>query len=168
MIALKQIAKCFAGLVMLTALVASATAADVAADEAAIRSLNQTWIKAYNAGDAKTIVALYAENAIVLPPGATAVSGIAAIRDYFAKDVAEVKKAGLTFSVVGKTDVGISGELAWESGAYVAKDKSGATADKGKFLSVSRKKDGKWFMFRDTWNSDGPVAPAAPPAPAKK
>jgi hypothetical protein len=42
----------------------------------------------------------------------------------------------------------------------------GAVVETGKFLSVSRKKDGKWLYIRDTWNSDAPPAPAAAPAPA--
>jgi hypothetical protein len=45
--------------------------------------------------------------------------------------------------------------------------------DTGKSLSVARKRDGKWLMIRDTWNSDRPPAPppaapaAAPPAPTE-
>jgi hypothetical protein len=35
-----------------------------------------------------------------------------------------------------------------------------AVVETGKFLSVSRKKDGKWLYIRDTWNADAP--PAAP------
>jgi hypothetical protein len=46
----------------------------------------------------------------------------------------------------------------------------GAVVETGKFLSVSRKKDGKWLYLRDTWNADAPSAPSAPPAapPAAK
>jgi len=40
----------------------------------------------------------------------------------------------------------------------------GAVVETGKFLSVSRKKDGKWLYIRDTWNADAPLAPPAPPA----
>jgi hypothetical protein len=43
----------------------------------------------------------------------------------------------------------------------------GAVVETGKFLSVSRKKDGKWLYIRDTWHADALLAPAAPPA-AKK
>ena len=70
-----------------------------------------------------------------------------------------------------KTDVGVSGNMGWESGTYKVTVK-GAVVETGKFLSVSRKKDGKWHYLRDTWNADAPIAvaapaPAAPPA-AKK
>ena len=57
--------------------------------------------------------------------------------------------------------------MGWESGTYAITVK-GAVVETGKFLSVSRKKDGKWLYIRDTWNADAaPPAPAAPPgAPA--
>jgi hypothetical protein len=61
--------------------------------------------------------------------------------------------------------------MGWESGTYKVTAKA-AVVETGSFLSVSRKKDGKWIYIRDTWNAD--AAPAAPPAapaatlPAKK
>jgi hypothetical protein len=54
--------------------------------------------------------------------------------------------------------------MGWESGTYTATVK-GAVVETGKFLSVSRKKNGKWLYLRDTWNAD--AAPAAPPAAAQ-
>jgi hypothetical protein len=37
--------------------------------------------------------------------------------------------------------------------------------DAGKYITVFQRKDGKWVIIRDTWNSDGaPAAPAAPTA----
>jgi len=139
------------------------------ADEAAIRAQTTDWIKAYNSGDAKAIAALYAEDALLLPPGAPAAKGRAAIMAFIAKDIAGSKAAGATFAIDPKTDVGVAGEMGWESGTYMVTVK-GATVDAGKFLSVSRKKDGKWLYIRDTWNSDAPAAPQAPPPapPAKK
>jgi uncharacterized protein (TIGR02246 family) len=139
------------------------------ADEAAIRAQTTNWIKAYNSGDAKAVAALYAEDALLLPPGAPGAKGRAAIMAFMAKDIAGSKAAGATFAVDPKTDVGVAGEMGWESGTYTVIVK-GATVETGKFLSVSRKKDGKWLYIRDTWNSDAPAAPQAPPpaAPAKK
>jgi ketosteroid isomerase-like protein len=42
-----------------------------------------------------------------------------------------------------------------------------ANDDTGKYLSVSKKKDGKWLYVRDAWNSDSPP-PSREPAPALK
>jgi len=145
-------------------------ASPASADEAAIRAQTTSWGKAYNGGDAKGVAALYAEDALLLPPGASGVSGRAAILQYFTKDIADSKAAGAVFALDPKTDVGVSGNMGWESGMYKVTVK-GAIVETGKFLSVSRKKDGKWLYIRDTWNADAPPAPpqapAAPPAPKK-
>ena len=159
----------------LVALVASLASLSQAAspDEAAIRAQTTSWMKAYNGGDAKAVADLYAEDAILLPPGASAAKGKAAILAFFAKDIAGSKAAGAVFAADSKTDVGVSGDMGWESGTYKVTVK-GAVVETGKFLSVSRKKDGKWLYIRDTWNADAPIAPPAPakapaaPAPAKK
>jgi hypothetical protein len=36
--------------------------------------------------------------------------------------------------------------------------------DTGKYLSVSKKKDGEWLYIRDTWNSDGTAIDTACPS----
>jgi uncharacterized protein (TIGR02246 family) len=135
------------------------------ADEAAIRAQTASWEKAYNGGDAKAVAALYAEDALLLPPGAPGVRGRAAILAFFTKDIADSKAGGVVFVVNPQTDVGVSGNMGWESGTYKVTVK-GAVVETGKFLSVSRKKDGKWLYIRDTWNADAPPAPPAPPATA--
>ena len=156
-----------AGLVALAGSMAGvvhAAAPAAGADEAAIRAQTTAWEKAYNGGDAKGLTALYADDALMMPPGVAGVSGKAAILAYITKDIASSKAGGVVFVINPKTDVGVSGDMGWESGTYKVTVK-GAVVDTGKFLSVSRKKDGKWLYIRDTWNSDAPPAPAAPAAP---
>ena len=75
----------------------------------------------------------------------------------FAKDVADSRAAGLSFKPNPKTDVGVSGDQAYEWGTFAVTDKSGATVDKGKYLTVYKKEDGKWLIVHDTWNSDMPA-----------
>ena len=151
------------GLSLLIAAVGTSHAASP--DEAAIRAQTTAWEKAYSAGDAKALAALYTEDAVLMPPGVPPLSGRMAILDYFTKDVAAAKAAGAVFTLNPKTDVGVSGNMGWESGTYKVTVK-GATVETGKFLSVSRKKDGKWLYLRDTWNADAPPAPPAPPPAA--
>ena len=100
-----------------------------------------------------------------MPPGAPAVRGKAAISEFFNKDVAASKVAGVVFVIDPKTDVGVSGDMGWESGTYKVTLK-GTVVETGKFLSVSRKKDGKWLYIRDTWNADAAAVPAPAPGPA--
>ena len=134
-------------------------------DEAALRAQTTSWEKADGAADATALAALSAEDADLRPPGVPPVNGRAAIEQFFTKDAAAAKGAGAVFALNPKTDVGVSGNMGWESGTYKVTVK-GAVVETGKFLSVSRKKDGKWLYIRDTWNADAPPAPSAPPPAA--
>jgi len=151
-----------AGLAFLYALLAcsgSAFAADTAADVKAMHDVDQAWLKAYNAADGEALAALYAENAILMPPGAPAAHGRAAIRAYLTADSAAAQKAGVTFHLAANSDGGANGDMGWVSGTYSVTDKSGKVVETGKYLSVSKKEGGKWRYIRDTWNADG-AAPA--------
>ena len=128
-------------------------------DENALRAVNVAWNKAYNAGDGEAVAALYADDAVLNAPGAPPARGKAAIREYYLKDAPAFAASGLTAADDPATDVGQSGDLAWEWGVYKATDKSGAVVDTGKFLSVLQRKNGKWMLIRDTWNSDTPTPP---------
>jgi uncharacterized protein (TIGR02246 family) len=167
MIRLKSMSWVAVGIVALAGSLAGLAhaASPASADEAAIRAQTTNWEKAYNGGDAKGVAALYAEDALLLPPGAPVVSGRAAILAFFTKDIADSKAGGVVFVINPKTDVGVSGNTGWESGTYKVTVK-GAVVETGKFLSVSHKKDGKWLYFRDTWNADAPPAAPVPHAAA--
>jgi uncharacterized protein (TIGR02246 family) len=143
-------------------------AADSAKEVAALQAVDQAWVKAYNAGDADALASFYDEHAVLLPPGAPSANGRAAIRAFLAQDAAESAKAGAAFSLGPKPAGGVSGDMGWQSGTYVVKDKSGKVLDTGKYLSVSTKKGGKWLYVRDTWNSDVPPPVAESGAPPKK
>ncbi len=142
--------------------------ADTPAEVAALHAVDDVWVKAFNAGDADTVAGQYDEHAVLLPPGAKAVHGRDAIHTFFAKMAAEATRDGVQFALDSKPAGGARGDLGWASGNYSLKDKTGKVIETGKYLSVSRKKDGKWLYVRDTWNSDAPETPAAPAAPAKK
>ena len=142
--------------------------ADPAAEVRAIHAVDAVWVKAFNRGDVDTMVGLYDEKAVLLPPGAPAAKGRAAIRAFFAKIIPPLAKDGLTFSLDAKAAGGAHGDFGWSSGSYLLKDKTDRVVDTGKYLSVSSKKHGKWLYVRDTWNSDGPPAPTEPAAGAKK
>lgn len=136
----------------------NSAAADPAAEVAAIHAVDDLWVKAFNTRDADTMAAQYDERAVLLPPGAPAVQGQAAIRAFFANMMPAANKDGLEFTLGAKPSGGVHDDIGWSSGSYVLKDKSGHVIERGKYLSVSTKKDGKWLYVRDTWNSDGPPA----------
>ena len=141
-----------------------AGAEDTDADKTEIQDATRAWAVAYNAGDADGVTKLYAEDAVVMPPGHEPLFGRAAIREYIAGDSAAAKAAGLTLTIEHGDSVGISGDIAWHSGLYSVSDASGARVDGGSYMEAAQKMDGKWLIIRDIWNSD--KAPAAAAAPA--
>ena len=146
---------------------AAPPAADTAADEAALKAATLSWLEAYSAGDVEKIVALYTEDAVLMPPHAPVANGHAAIRAFLTADTAGAKAAGIKL-VPGTSTAGVSGDTGWESGSFTATNASGATVDSGSYLSVSHKVNGKWLLYRDTYNSDRPMPAPAPAEPAKK
>jgi len=115
---------------------------------AQIEKMDRAWEKAYNAGDAAGLAALYGADAKVLAPGVEPVSGTKAIQAFFVKDVAQGAKNTLTLD-----DVVGSGDYAVETGGFVATTSDGKHLDHGKFVTVYKKEGGGWKIYRDTWNS---------------
>jgi uncharacterized protein (TIGR02246 family) len=115
---------------------------------AQIGKMSKAWEKAYNAGDAAALAALYGKDATVLPPNGDAASGGSAIRAYFDGDVKSGAKNELTTE-----DVVGSGDYAVETGKYVATSTDGKHLDHGKYVTVYKKADGGWKIYRDIWNS---------------
>lgn len=109
----------------------------------------------------------YAADAVVMTPNLKALNGSAEI-------IAWLKTFPPLTNVVF-TDVEIEGmgDAAWTRGTYTfTVNAPGAPlmTDSGKYLEIWKKQaDGSWRVVRDAFNSDLPVAPAAPaPAPKKK
>ena len=118
---------------------------------AQIAKVDQAWEKAYNAGDAAALTALYTKDAKVMPPGADPASGTKAIQAMFTADVAGGAKNALT-----QKDVTGFGDYALETGSYVATSKDGKHLDHGSFMTFLKKEGGGWKIYRDTWNSSMP------------
>jgi ketosteroid isomerase-like protein len=136
---------------------------DTAADEAKLRADLPMWFEHYNNGNAEGVAAQYADDAILMPPNASAQTGRAAIRTWIAADSAKTRAAGLMLKSTAITAVGVSGEMGWMSGTFAVVDAKGTTVDTGKYLSVHRRANGAWLYVRDIWNTDMELPPAAPP-----
>ena len=135
----------------------SASVSSVAAnsDETTIRAGGEIRDSVYKFDKPDRVSALYAEDAVLMPPTAPTATGPTAIRRYFESDKAQFSAFGYTQFVPANTvEVRVSGNLGYRWGRYSVKDKSGATVDTGKWLEVWQKADGKWQIIRDLWNSD--------------
>jgi uncharacterized protein (TIGR02246 family) len=135
-----------------------AASADTAADRQRIQAAaNRIW-SAVSKNDAASALAEYAEDAIVLAPGAAMLEGKPAI----AKLIGDTFQAFSFRDVAGRTvDIQVSGNLAVETGTYAwtLVPRSGSPiSDKGKYIHVwARGADGAWKVNRYIINSDMPT-----------
>jgi ketosteroid isomerase-like protein len=135
---------------------------DVAADKAKLQTDALSWFDHFASADSEGISNLYAEDALVMPPGAPAVTGRPAIKTLFGAMAAGVKAAGMSLKQGTVTGSDVSGDMGWISGTYTVEDSTGATVDSGNYMSVHHRVNGSWLYVHDIWNSDRPPMAAAP------
>ena len=139
------------------------TAVSDSTEEAYLRTFSLSWFDKYNKQDVDGVANMYADDGIILAPGAAAAVGKSAIHTFLAGDIAGSKKAGVTDAAGDINGSGISGNLGWVSGAYSITDAAGKKVDAGKYTTLFKKTNNEWKIIRDTWNSDNPAAPPPPP-----
>jgi uncharacterized protein (TIGR02246 family) len=133
---------------------------DPKAAEAAIRQLVTDWNGYLSSQNDSAIAALYADDAVLMPPAMPRVTGRENIRRFWAQ--IWPLKATLTLATAS-IHVAQSGDWAIEEGDWTwsAPSTTGEQRDKGKYLVTwTRTREG-WKAAQDVWNSDQP-----PPAPA--
>lgn len=121
-----------------------------------IDAANKGFVEAFNRGDVAAAMAVYTEDATILPPNADIMRGKEAITAYWqgALDMG-VKEAKL--ETVEVTPMG--DEAVCEIGRYVLRiqpEGGEAFTDKGKYMMVWRLVDGSWKWDTDAWNSSLP------------
>jgi uncharacterized protein (TIGR02246 family) len=115
---------------------------------AEVEKQDKAWEKAYNAGDAAAVTALYAKDAVVMAPGAEPASGSAAIQKFFEADV----KGGAKNTLDTEEGVGF-GDYMVGRGKWTATSAEGKHLDHGQYLTLYKKEGTGWKILRDTWNS---------------
>jgi uncharacterized protein (TIGR02246 family) len=133
----------------------AAPADDASAEERAIREVDRAWSAALERKDLEGVMAVYAEDALFLPPNAPLVEGRAGIRDRFARRMA---LPGYAASFVPtRIVVARSGDMAYEHGTFStrATDPQGRTVVRtGKHLVTWSKRDGHWRVAAESINYD--------------
>ena len=138
---------------------AAQPADDVEAVTAAVNQVWEQYASSLNAGDVDRYMALWADNAIQLPPDSLPLVGKETLR---AGLESEVKAITYDMKITNE-EVNVSGDLAVARGTYAAtitpKDGSNPIAIDGKYMTLlKRQPDGSWKIFRDIYNSNVPPA----------
>lgn len=120
-----------------------------------IAARSETWQTAFNAADVDSIVALYAEDARLLPPNGKMESGHGAVRAAFEGMIAE--KLSIRLETV---EAFAASDLGHRVGTYVLTAPDGSEAERGKFIETWKKIGGEWRITNDIWNADTPAAPS--------
>ena len=154
--------RCKTALIVAALLTLAGSPALASTPEETFADGTRQWIAAYNVGDTEAIVALYDEDAVVMPPDAPPAKGHEAIRAFLIGDIKASKDAGITLRI-DSDSAGAAEDTGWHSGTFSVLDKEGKAVGTGKFVEVLQREDGKWLIIRDIWNNDAAAAPAAAP-----
>jgi ketosteroid isomerase-like protein len=113
------------------------------------RSVN-AWIDAFGRGDADALAALFTEDSMLFPSGASPVDGRVAVRDYFAD-----RFASRTGAIeLEQVEVGVEGALGYKRGRWREVSDDGAVAATGSFLEVWKRVGDRWLLHRGMWTPD--------------
>ena len=116
-------------------------------DEAAVHAVVTRYESASNEGDAVALAALYADDALLLPPDGGIVSGHDAILAFWQDGI----ESGISFEVVESS---VSAGNGYVVGRFLMEANDSAPADSGKYiLCLKRGRDGAWRVVADMWNA---------------
>ena len=125
---------------------------DNSAGYAALDAATQTWVDAFNRGDAATIAGLHSADAQIMPPNGNLIEGHEAIQAFWQGFIDTGVKGSLT-----SIEITVDGDMGYKVGTFRILDPEGGELDHGKFIEVWRCIDGKWQFHRDMWNSSVPL-----------
>lgn len=135
------------GIVCGLAILAAAPACAERDIKGEIEAQNVAFEAAFALGDAGAMAALYGTNAMLLPPGAPEVRGLADIEAFW-QSMIDGGATGIeltTLEVFGK------GDTVSEVGHFLLADADG-NETLGKYIVVWIQEDGAWHLYRDMWN----------------
>jgi uncharacterized protein (TIGR02246 family) len=123
------------------------------ADVSAVNGLREQLVVAANAGNAEAVTALFAEDAVLMPPGTLPLAGRQAIGRWWTRAAAEAPSSS---TEVDSFEVVVMEEWAFDRGVYATVVDAGSEAERrvhGNYLHVLRRQaDGTWKIARAMWN----------------
>lgn len=119
------------------------------ASRGAIEATVDRYMAASTQGDAEALTALYADDAVLLPPDHEPIHGREAIGEFWR----EGTDTGLELSTLR---LEVAGNVAYLIGRYHLPPTEQEEADSGQYvLCLKRQPDGAWKLTADIWNGSG-------------
>lgn len=138
---------------------AGSSSVDRARETDALRAAAEAYHAAASAKDALAVVALYDDDAVMVPPGGELVQGIDAVRG-FRFGFIETPGVELEFELV-RVEVSESGDMGWTLAVGEIAIRSGDDPpgrDRVRDVHTWRRQaDGSWKVVLDVWNSVPPA-----------
>ena len=129
---------------------------DKTAARKTIESADSLFIDLLDKGDATGLANCYTTDALFMLPNAPSIQGRT-----------NIQSAMMDFITSGATKMSVRINNVWgdeetliSEGTMTFSTKEGQVVDKCKYITVYKKEEGRWKMFRDCYNSDLPL-PAA-------
>lgn len=118
-----------------------------------IDEANREFIDLFKRSDSAGLANMFTVDGKSMEPNAPSFSG----RDEIRKHYSIVMSEGA--NTLGLETTGLWGDekMLAEEGLFTFTDKSGKQLDKGKYIVLWKKEEGKWKLFRDCYNSDLPT-----------
>ncbi len=122
---------------------------------AAIRAANDAWIQAFRDNDDAALVALYSDDAVIMPPNESVIEGRAAILAYH-EAVTVTEHSESILEIDGRD--GIAYIRGTSSTVRMGEDGEPVTVSDKYLVILRRQADGSWLFTHEIWNSPLPLA----------
>ncbi len=131
----------------------SKTSFDLANAKKEIEESGRNFMTLLAKGDSVGLANCYTTDAKFMGSNSPAASG----RKNIQSVLASIINSGATKFDLKLIEVWGTEELIAEEGEFTLATKEGTQFDKGKYIVLWKKEDGKWKLFRDCFNSDLPI-----------
>ena len=121
-------------------------------DSTELAATSGSWTEAFNAGDLDALVAMYAEDARLLPPNAEMLQG----HDELGAALGALTEAGIKLEL-GTVEAVVAGDIGHKVGTFTMFAPDGSVIDQGKFIETWKQVGGEWVIANDIFNSDMPA-----------
>jgi uncharacterized protein (TIGR02246 family) len=128
---------------------------DTAALQAGVDSVANRLLAALRADAPDSLMALMADDVVIMPPNEPVLRGKAAVRTWYEQFVKQMRTSSLT---VSDREVLFGGDYAIEVATFewtlAAVAGGPPVVDRGSYIQVWRHEpDGRWLFLREVWNS---------------